>query len=75
MTIRLPQPTVFDQLLHLLGKKRGVILPTKAHKAYGPYVYANGKKENFWKALLRSKSTDLPKEMIDIFDYHNTQKK
>ena len=49
MTIKLPELNIFDLLLYSMGKKRGVILPTKTDKKYGQYAYGIGKKENFWK--------------------------
>jgi len=52
-----------------MGKKRGVFFPTKVHADYGQYVYTIGKKENFWKALLRPKSEQLLDGFIDISDY------
>lgn len=74
MTIKLPEPNMFDQLLYFIGKKRGVILPTKIDKDYGQYAYGIGKKENFWKALLRPRGADIPEEMADIFEYHKKLK-
>ena len=63
---------MFDRLLYSMGKKRGVILPTKTNKKYG--AYGIGKKENFWRALLRPMGADVPEEMIDIFEYHKRLK-
>lgn len=68
MTIKLPKPNIFDKFLHFIGKKRGVFIPTKVNENYGQYVYTIGKKENFWKALLRPKSEQLVHGFIDIFD-------
>ncbi len=74
MTIKLPEPNIFDKFLLFIGKPRGVIIPPKAYKNYGQYVYAIGNKESFWKALLRRKGVELPNEMEDIFEYHEGQK-
>ena len=68
MTIKLPEPNIFDRFLHFIGKKRGVFIPTKAYENYGQYVYTIGKKENFWNALLRPKSEHLLDGFIDIYD-------
>ncbi|MEA3361179.1 MAG: hypothetical protein U9R17_17475 [Thermodesulfobacteriota bacterium] len=74
MTIKLPQPNILDRFLHFIGKKRGIIIPTKAYRNYGQYVYATGKKESFWKALFRRKDVDLPNNMADVFEYYEKQK-
>ena len=67
MTIRIPQPNIFDRLLRLIGKKRGVIFPKEPFKKYSPYVSVNAYKESFLKALFRSQSEDLPEGFVDIF--------
>ena len=67
MTIKLPQPSIGDKILKLLGKKRGVKVPAEIYEKFGPYVYATAQKEPFWKALLRSADEDLPEDMIDVF--------
>lgn len=72
MTIKIPQPNILDKLLELLGKKRGVILPTDAYKKHGPHVYAGARRESFLKTLFRSKNEKLPKGVIDINFLHDT---
>ena len=67
MTIKLPQPSMGDKILKLLGKKRGVKVPSEVYEKFGPYVYVMAQKESFWKALLRSADEELPEEMIDVF--------
>ena len=67
MTIKLPQPSIGDKILKLLGKKRGVKVPSEVYEKFGPYVYVTAQKESFWKALLRSSDEELPEEMIDVF--------
>jgi hypothetical protein len=67
MTIKLPQPSMGDKILKLLGKKRGIKVPSEVYERFGPYVYATAKKEPFWKALLRSADEELPEDMIDVF--------
>ena len=67
MTIKLPQPSIGDKILKLLGKKRGVKVPSEVYEKFGPYVYAVAQKESFWKALLRSADEELPEDMIDVF--------
>jgi hypothetical protein len=66
MTIKIPKKSIADKLLKLLGKKRGVYIPAEGYKEFGPYIYSSAKKESFWRALLRPKSAELPKGMIDI---------
>ena len=56
MTIRIPPENILDKILKLLGKERKVIIPEEAGQVYrdtGPYVQINGKREGFFKALLR----------------------
>ena len=69
MTDKLPEPNVLDKLLHILGIRRAVIVPSEAYEKYGQYVYVKGKKESFWKALLRPKGTELSEGSLDLFDY------
>jgi hypothetical protein len=71
MTIRIPDPTIGDKILKLLGKKRGIILPVEPYKKFGPYAYINAKKENFWKALFRSKNAPFPDNVADIDLFKN----
>ena len=68
MTIRLPDQNIFDRILGLLGKKRGVRIPTEAYEKFGPYCQLKAFKENYWKALLRSKHEKLPDGYIDLFE-------
>ena len=67
MTIRIPKANIFDRFLKLLGKRRGVRLPGEAYEKFGPYVYTNPLKENFWKALLRPANQPLPDDLVDLF--------
>jgi len=67
MTFRIPQPNIFDRFLRLLGKKRGVKIPTEAYEKFGPHIYAKANKENFFKALVRSPDQDLPEGFVDVF--------
>jgi hypothetical protein len=60
MTIRMPQASLFDRLLKLIGKKRGVRLPEGAMAQFGQHVYAKAIKENFWRALMRPAGKPLP---------------
>ncbi len=45
MTIKIPEPNIFDKILKSIGKKRAVKIPTKVYEKYGQYAYvvANGK--------------------------------
>lgn len=60
MTIRIPERTMGDKVLHILGKKRAVFVPGDIYKKHGPYVYARAQRESFLKALLRKKDGELP---------------
>jgi len=56
MTVRIPPENILDRILKLLGKEREVIIPNEAGKIYkefGPYVQIRGKRENFFKVLIR----------------------
>jgi hypothetical protein len=56
MTVRIPPENILDKILKLIGKEREVIIPEQAGQVYreiGPYVQIRGKRENFFKALLR----------------------
>jgi hypothetical protein len=59
---------MFDRFLKFVGKKRGVRLPGGAYQEHGPYVYAKGIKEPFWRALLRPSQNPLPDDLIDLFE-------
>ena len=60
MTIRLPKPDVFDDILRLLGKRRAVYIPPNVDKEFGPYSIIVAKKESFIKALISSNERKLP---------------
>lgn len=64
MTIRLPKPDVFDDILRLLGKRRAVYIPPNVDKEFGPYSIIVGKKESFIKALISSKNRILPEGWV-----------
>ena len=56
MTVRIPPENILDKILRLFGKEREVIIPEEAGETYknmGPYVQIRGKREGFFKALLR----------------------
>ena len=74
MTIRLPKPDVFDDILRLLGKRRAVYIPPNVDKEFGPYSIIVGKKESFIKALISSKNRILPKGWVYLEDFNvNTE--
>jgi len=63
MTIRIPPENILDKILKLFGKEREVIIPDEAEKAYqdfGPYVQIRGKREGFFKSLLRKTEKQEP---------------
>ena len=59
MTIRIPKPDIFDDILRLLGKRRAVYIPPKADEEFGRYSIVVAKKESFIKALISSKDRIL----------------
>jgi len=74
MTVRLPKPNVFDDILKLLGKKRAVYIPPNIDKEFGPYTIIVGKKESFFKALISSKNRILSNGWIYLEDLNvNTE--
>ena len=63
MTVRIPPENILDKILKLFGKERRVIIPEEAGNIYrdiGPYVQIKGKRENFFKALLRKSENQEP---------------
>jgi hypothetical protein len=69
MTIRIPEDDSLDKILHLFGKRRAVKIPEDTYQKFGPYVYARGMKENFWRALLRPKGKNPPKGYVYAEDF------
>lgn len=67
MTIVIPRPDLLDQLLRLIGKKRGVEINGETAEPGSAQSYFAPRKENFLKALLRPSGRVLPKGVIDIF--------
>jgi hypothetical protein len=65
MSIHISPPTLADRILRVMGKRRGIVIPTEIHKKFGPYVHSTAVRESFWKALLRPKDAPLPKGVID----------
>ena len=68
MTIRLPKPDVFDDILRLLGKRRAVYIPPNVDKEFGPYSTIIAKKESFIKALISSKDRVLSNGWVYLED-------
>jgi len=68
MTLRIPDPSIGDKILKLLGKKRGLIIPKEIPGKPGVSTYAHARKENFWKAFSRPKHSKLPDDVIDYED-------
>ena len=63
MTVRIPPENILDKILKLFGKERGVIIPDEAGEIYrktGPYVQIRGKREGFFKVLLRKTEKQEP---------------
>jgi len=68
MTIRLPKPDVFDDILRLLGKRRPVYIPPKVDKELGSYSIIVAKKESFIKTLISSKNRILSDGWVYLED-------
>lgn len=67
MTIVIPKPVLFDKVLRLFGKKRGVAVNGETAEPTGIQTYYAPKKESALKALFRPSGRMLPKGMTDIF--------
>ena len=65
----MPKAGFADKILRLMGKKRGVILPSGVYEKFGPYTYSVAKKENFFIALIRPVNESLPNGMVDIHSF------
>ena len=52
-----------------MGKKRGIRYPSGVAEKFGRFVDIKGIKENFWKALFRSKNKELPEGFIDLYSF------
>ena len=65
MTIRIPEPNIFDKILSFIGKKRGFTIPDNLYEEFGPYAYIQAKRESFWKALMRRGNTPPPNGTYD----------
>ena len=75
MTIRIPDSNIGDKILRYFGKKRGLIFPKNIKEQNVHSIYAKAIKENFWKALLRSKNTQLPEDVMDYETFMESFKK
>ena len=64
MHLKLPKPSIFDKLLRVMGKKRVVHFPALSHAEHSQLI---GKKENFFKALLRSESKEIDEDVFHVF--------
>jgi hypothetical protein len=71
MTVKFPEPNIFDKFLRSIGRKRGVIIPTKVYEKYGQHAYVVFQRESLWKALIRSKNKKLPEGTVDIFSFQS----
>ena len=64
MTIRLPSDNIFDRILTIFGKKRGIILPSTQAESFrngtSPYVTLKAKKESFLKAFTAATGVQIP---------------
>lgn len=60
MTYRIPQKTLADKLLALIGKKRAISIPKNVYNQLGPYVIMQARSESFWHAFFRPKNEDPP---------------
>jgi hypothetical protein len=65
MTLRIPDPNIGDKILRLFGKKRALIIPKVRVERKEIDIYAVAVKESFWKALFRSRKSQLPDGSVD----------
>ncbi len=65
MTIKIPDPSMGDRILRLFGKKRALVIPKVRVERKEIDIYAVAIKENFWKALLRPRKSQLPDGSVD----------
>jgi hypothetical protein len=65
MTLRIPEPSIGDKVLRLFGKKRALVIPNVRVERKEIDIYAVAVKENFWKALLRPRKSQLPAGSVD----------
>ena len=56
MTIIKPEKNFLDKILKWFGKERLMIVSSDLYEKFGPYVYAKGRWESFWKCLFRRSS-------------------
>jgi len=61
MTYRIPEKTLGDKLLALIGKQRAISIPENAYNRLGPYVIMQTHKESFWRAFFRPRNEDPPR--------------
>jgi hypothetical protein len=71
MTIRIPEPSIGDKVLRLVGKKRALVIPKVRVERKEIDIYAVAVKENFWKALLRPRKSQLPDGSVDYETFEN----
>ena len=71
MTVRIPSRTLGDRILGAVGKKRAVYVPGNLNEEFGTYIYAQAQRENFFKALLRGKDSELKEGWV----YHENRRK
>ena len=72
MTVRIPSRTLGDRILGVLGKKRAVFIPGDVYREHGPYVYAQAKREGFFKALFGGK--ELKEGWVYLDDFEDGRK-
>jgi hypothetical protein len=65
VTIQIPPKNIFDKILALCGRRRGVIIPAEAYEKFGQYVHASARRENFFKAIIRPRNSPFPEGVLD----------
>jgi hypothetical protein len=65
LTIHIPKKNIVDNVLAWLGKSRGVIIPAQVYRKYGPYGYVSAKRENWFKAFMRPRSSLFPAGVLN----------
>jgi len=63
----IPKPSLVDELLRLIGKKRGVTLQGETIDPSCTQIYFAPRKESLLSAILRPSLEALPVGMADIF--------
>jgi hypothetical protein len=67
MSLRIPQPDLFDKILRSFGKRRALFIPQDVQEAYRYDFYLACHKENFFKVLFRPRNAKLPEGYENLY--------